>query len=603
MTKLFRYLSDYKKECILGPLFKLLEAGFDLIVPLVMAAVIDIGIANKDASYVLKLGAVLLLLAAVGLTCSITAQYFAAKAAVGFSAKLRHALFAHMESLSFREMDQIGTSTMITRMTSDINQIQSGTNMALRLFLRSPFIVFGAMILAFLIDVKTALIFVVVIPLLAIVVFGIMLLSMPLYRKVQEALDQVLGRVRQNLTGVRVIRAFHLEESEIRDFTESNAVLTKLQLFVGRIASLTNPVTYIMINIALVVLLWTGAVRIDGGYLKQGEVVALVNYMSQILVELVKLANTIVLTTKAVASGRRVQNIFEISSSLTQMHTDGEDGQKLPQEAENGGLRQTAPGRSGDAVRPSVPKVSFEHVTMAYHEGGDAALEGVHFQVETGQTIGIIGGTGSGKSTLVNLIPRFYDVTDGSVRIDGQDVRSIPLEQLRSRIGIVMQKAVLFHGSIRENILWGKEDASEEWVRQALQDAQAWEFVQEKEKGLDTEIEQGGRNLSGGQRQRLTIARALVRHPEILILDDSTSALDYATDARLREAIRSLDYQPTIFIVSQRTSSIQYADQIIVLEDGEVAGIGTHDELLQHCEVYREIHYSQYQTQQAGKGA
>lgn len=577
MTKLFRYLSDYKKECILGPLFKLLEAGFDLIVPLVMAAIIDVGIANRDASYILKLGGVLLLLAAVGLTCSITAQYFAAKAAVGFSAKLRHALFAHIESLSFREMDQIGTATMITRMTSDINQIQSGTNMALRLFLRSPFIVFGAMILAFTIDVKVALIFVVVIPLLALVVFGIMLISMPLYRKVQEALDQVLGSVRQNLTGVRVIRAFHLEESEVQNFTERNAGLTKLQLLVGRIASLTNPVTYILINVALVVLLWMGAIRIDGGYLKQGEVVALVNYMSQILVELIKLANTIVLTTKAVASGRRVQNVFEMHSSLT----------VLPP----------------DSVGSPIPKVAFDHVTMSYQNGGDAALEGIHFEAEAGQTIGIIGGTGSGKSTLVNLIPRFYDVTEGSVRIDGQDVRSIPLEQLRNRIGIVLQKAVLFHGSIRENILWGNEDASEEMIRQALQDAQAWEFVQSKEEGLETEIEQGGRNLSGGQRQRLTIARALVRHPEILILDDSTSALDYATDASLRQAIRSLDYHPTVFIVSQRTSSIQYADQIIVLDDGEVAGIGTHDELLQDCEVYQEIHYSQFQNQQTGKGA
>lgn len=581
MTKLFRYLSDYKKECVLGPLFKLLEAGFDLIVPLVMAAIIDVGIANRDTSYILKLGGVLLLLAAIGLTCSITAQYFAAKAAVGFSAKLRHALFVHIESLSFREMDQIGTSTMITRMTSDINQIQSGLNMALRLFLRSPFIVFGAMILAFTIDVKAALIFVMVIPLLALVVFGIMLVSMPLYRKVQGALDQVLDRVRQNLTGVRVIRAFHLEENEKGQFTEDNAVLTKLQLFVGKIASLTNPVTYIMINVALVALLWTGAVRIDGGYLKQGEVVALVNYMSQILVELIKLANTIVLTTKAVACGRRVQNIFEMTSSL-----------EVLQESE-----------AERSVEDSIPRVAFDHVTMSYHNGGDAALEGIHFVAEAGQTIGIIGGTGSGKSTLVHLIPRFYDVTEGSVRIDGQDVRQIPLEELRGRIGIVLQKAMLFHGTIRENILWGNEDASEEEIKQALQDAQAWEIVQSKEKGLETEIEQGGRNLSGGQKQRLTIARALVRRPDILILDDSTSALDFATDAKLRQAIRSLDYQPTVFLVSQRTSSIQYADRIIVLDDGEVAGMGSHEELLQNCEVYQEIHYSQFQNQQSGKGA
>lgn len=609
MTKLFRYLSDYKKECVLGPLFKLLEAGFDLIVPLVMAAIIDVGIANRDTSYILKLGGVLLLLAAIGLTCSITAQYFAAKAAVGFSAKLRYVLFAHIESLSFREMDQIGTATMITRMTSDINQIQSGVNMALRLFLRSPFIVFGAMILAFTIDVKVALIFVVVIPLLALVVFGIMLISMPLYRKVQGALDQVLDRVRQNLTGVRVIRAFHLEENEKKQFTGDNAALTKLQLFVGRIASLTNPVTYIMINVALVALLWTGAVRIDGGYLKQGEVVALVNYMSQILVELIKLANTIVLTTKAVACGRRVQTILEMSSSLTVLQESGMEesvkfqGSSAAAPEEQKINTETDSGSAETSTRNVIPRVVFDHVTMSYQNGGDAALEGVHFAVEAGQTIGIIGGTGSGKSTLVNLIPRFYDVTEGSVRIDGQDVRSIPLGDLRNRIGIVLQKAMLFHGTIRENILWGKEDASEEEIRQALQDAQAWEIVQSKEKGLETEIEQGGRNLSGGQKQRLTIARALVRRPDILILDDSTSALDFATDAKLRQAIRSLDYHPTVFLVSQRTSSIQYADCIIVLEDGEVAGMGTHEELLQNCEVYQEIHYSQLQNQQTGKGA
>lgn len=609
MTKLFRYLSDYKKECVLGPLFKLLEAGFDLIVPLVMAEIIDVGIVNRDSSYILKLGGVLLLLAAIGLTCSITAQYFAAKAAVGFSAKLRHALFVHIESLSFREMDQIGTSTMITRMTSDINQIQSGVNMALRLFLRSPFIVFGSMILAFTIDVRAALIFVVVIPLLALVVFGIMLVSMPLYRKVQGALDQVLDRVRQNLTGVRVIRAFHLEENEKELFTENNTTLTKLQLFVGRIASLTNPVTYIMINVALVLLLWTGAIRIDGGYLKQGEVVALVNYMSQILVELIKLANTIVLTTKAVACGRRVQNIFEMSSSLEMLQ---ESDISILSQLQAGSAQKTdqadiiienESGKGKAFAGESVPRVAFDHVTMSYQNGGDAALEGIHFAAQAGQTVGIIGGTGSGKSTLVHLIPRFYDVTEGSVRIDGQDVRQIPLEELRDRIGIVQQKAMLFHGTIRENILWGKEDASEEEVKQALQDAQAWEIVQGKEKGLETEIAQGGRNLSGGQKQRLTIARALVRRPDILILDDSTSALDFATDAKLRQAIRSLDYQPTVFLVSQRTSSIQYADQIIVLDDGEMAGMGTHEELLRNCEVYQEIHYSQFQNQQSGKGA
>lgn len=569
MRSLFIYLKDYKKECVLGPLFKLLEAGFDLIVPLVMAAIIDNGIANKDQGYIIRFGGILLLLAAVGLTCSITAQYFAAKAAVGFAAGLRHALFAHIESLSFREMDQIGTSTMITRMTSDINQIQSGTNMALRLFLRSPFIVFGAMVMAFTIDIKAAIIFVIVIPLLAVVVFGIMLITMPLYRQVQGALDQVLGRVRQNLTGVRVIRAFHKEEAEVEAFGEDNTGLTRMQLLVGRISALTNPVTYLMINGALLVLLWTGAVQIDGGRLLQGQVVALVNYMSQILIELIKLANTIVLTTKAVASGRRVQAVFEMSSSLEIW----EDVQMQ---------------------KAGASKVTFEQVTMAYQKGGDPALEAIDFSVEAGQTVGIIGGTGSGKSTLVNLIPRFYDVTEGSVRVDGQDVRSIPLEELRNRIAVVLQKAVLFHGTIRENLLWGDEDADEMAIMQALKDSQSWEFVNSKEDGIDTMIEQGGRNLSGGQRQRLTIARALIRKPEILILDDSTSALDFATDAKLRKAIRELPYHQTVFIVSQRTSSIQYADKIIVLDDGEVAGMGTHEELLQTCEVYREIHESQF---------
>ena len=583
MKSLFIYLQDYKKECVLGPLFKLLEAGFDLIVPLVMAAIIDYGIANRDREYIIRYGGVLLLLAVVGLTCSITAQYFAAKAAVGFAAKLRHGLFAHIETLSFTEMDQIGTATMITRMTSDINQIQSGINMALRLFLRSPFIVFGAVIMAFTIDAKAAVIFVVVIPLLALVVFGIMLLSMPLYRKVQGSLDQVLGRVRQNLTGVRVIRAFHKEETERKAFRQDNDELTGMQLLVGRISALTNPVTYLLINGALVVLLWTGAVRIDAGYLLTGQVVALVNYMSQILIELIKLANTIVLTTKAVASGRRVQSIFEMKSSLQQIIAEEEKDQKID-----------------GSVTGKGAQVVFDHVTMTYQGAGDPSLQEVHFTAEPGQTIGIIGGTGSGKSTLVNLIPRFYDVAEGAVRINGRDVRTFSLEELRSRISIVLQKAVLFHGTIRENILWGNADASEEEIVQALEDSQSMEFVAEKEDGMDTMVAQGGRNLSGGQRQRLTIARALIRKPEILILDDSTSALDFATDARLRQAIRNLSYQPTVFIVSQRTSSIQYADQIIVLDDGEVMGIGTHEELLNTCEVYQEIYRSQFQEE---KGA
>ena len=565
------YLKGYKKECFLSPLFKLLEACFDLTVPLVMAAIINKGIARHDSEYILRYGGVLILLALVGLTCSITAQYFAAKAAVGFAAKLRHGLFAKIESISFREMDEIGTSTMITRMTSDINQIQSGTNMVLRLLLRSPFIVFGAMVMSFTVDVKAAVVFAIVIPLLAIVVFGIMLITMPLYRKVQEKLDHVLGRVRQNLTGVRVIRAFHKEQDEITRFSDENNALTRMQLMVGRISALTNPVTYVMINVALVLLLWKGAVRIDSGHILQGDMVALVNYMSQILVELIKMANCIVLATKAVACGKRLQSVFDMDSSL-----------KIEGEAEP--LQQ-----DGAAA------VTFDHVTMSYQGGGDAALENLNFEAKPGQTIGIIGGTGSGKSTLVNLIPRFYDVSEGAVRIDGQDVRSLPLDDLRQSVGIVMQKAVLFQGTIYDNILWGNEDATEEEVIQALKDAQAWEFVSAKEQEIYTKVEQGGRNLSGGQKQRLSIARALVRRPRILILDDSTSALDYATDAKLRKAIRELTYHPTTFIVSQRTSSICYADEIIVLDDGEVVGIGNHEHLMEQCPVYQEIHQSQFQ--------
>lgn len=565
------YLKGYKKECFLSPLFKLLEACFDLTVPLVMAAIINKGIARHDSEYILRYGGVLILLALVGLTCSITAQYFAAKAAVGFAAKLRHGLFAKIESISFREMDEIGTSTMITRMTSDINQIQSGTNMVLRLLLRSPFIVFGAMVMSFTVDVKAAVVFAIVIPLLAIVVFGIMLITMPLYRKVQEKLDHVLGRVRQNLTGVRVIRAFHKEQDEITRFSDENNALTRMQLMVGRISALTNPVTYVMINVALVLLLWKGAVRIDSGHILQGDMVALVNYMSQILVELIKMANCIVLATKAVACGKRLQSVFDMDSSL-----------KIEGEAKP--LQQ-----DGAAA------VTFDHVTMSYQGGGDAALENLNFEAKPGQTIGIIGGTGSGKSTLVNLIPRFYDVSEGAVLIDGQDVRSLPLDDLRQSVGIVMQKAVLFQGTIYDNILWGNEDATEEEVIQALKDAQAWEFVSAKEQGIYTKVEQGGRNLSGGQKQRLSIARALVRRPRILILDDSTSALDYATDAKLRKAIRELTYHPTTFIVSQRTSSICYADEIIVLDDGEVVGIGNHEQLMEQCPVYQEIHQSQFQ--------
>lgn len=576
MKSLLIYMKDYKKECVLGPLFKLLEAGFDLTVPLVTAAIIDNGIGGQDRGYIMRYGLVLILLAVVGLVCSITAQYFAAKAAVGFAAKLRCALFGHIESLSFAEIDEIGTSTLITRMTSDINQVQSGVNMALRLFLRSPFIVFGAMIMAFFIDVQAALVFVVVIPLLAVVIFGIMAISMPLYKKVQGALDTVLGSTRENLTGVRVIRAFHREKEEEAQFCEDNEFLTKSQLFVGKISALTNPVTYVMINVALVVLLWTSGNQINAGSLTSGDVIALINYLSQILVELIKLANTIVLSNKALACAARVESVMEVKSSL-ELHNQ--------------------------FVEKAGGKVVFENASMSYKGALEPSVSGVDFTANPGETIGIIGGTGSGKSTLVNLIPRFYDVTQGCVKVDGQDVRDYSLEALRSRIGIVMQKAVLFKGSIRENLLWGNENATEEELKEALEISQSMEFVEKKENGIDSFVEQGGRNLSGGQRQRLTIARALVRKPEILIFDDSTSALDYATDARLRSGLKNLSYHPTIFMVSQRTSSIRHADKIIVLEDGEVIGMGTHDELLKSCEVYAEIHYSQYQNEkEAQKG-
>lgn len=569
MKGLFVYLKEYTKECILGPLFKLLEAGFDLIVPLVMASIIDVGIANGDKGHIFSFGGILVALALIGLTCSITAQYFAAKAAVGFAANVRHALFEHIESFSFSEVDDIGTSTMITRMTSDINQLQSGVNMALRLFLRSPFIVFGAAIMAFTIDFKAALIFVVVIPLLAIVIFGVMLISMPLYKKVQGNLDNVLGRTRQNLTGARVIRAFNKENDEIDKFCEENEALRKLQLFVGKISGLTNPVTYVMINIGLVVLLWTGAVRIDSGSLTQGQVIALINYMSQILVELVKLANTIVLSTKAVACAGRVQSVLDMKSSMS-------DNGKLQLATDKG------------------VSVSFENVALRYSGAGEESVSGISFNAPVGSITGVIGGTGSGKSTLVNMIPRFYDATSGVVKLNGVDIKDYPIEDVRENIGVVMQKAVLFHGTIRENMKWGNENATDEEIMEALKAAQALEVVEGKEGGLDYMIEQGGRNLSGGQRQRLTIARALVKKPAVLILDDSASALDYATDAKLRKSLKELTFKPTIFIVSQRTSSIQHADNIVVLDDGMLVGQGTHDELLKTCDVYEEIYSSQY---------
>lgn len=572
MKKLLKYITEYRKECILGPLFKLLEACFDLTVPLVMAWLIDRGISQNDVPYIWKMGGLLLILAAIGLTCSITAQYFAAKAAVGFATKLRHAVFKHIESLSFTEMDEAGTSMMITRMTSDINQVQSGTNLALRLFLRSPFIVFGAAVMAFTIDVKAALVFAVVIPLLALVVFGIMLITMPMYQKVQGHLDRLLGVTRQNLSGVRVIRAFNKEQAERESFGRENDLLTRMQLFVGRISALMNPVTYIMINGALVALIWTGAVRIDMGTLKQGQIVALINYMSQILVELVKMANTIIMSTKCVACGNRIQALLEVESSL-------EDGSQSFEE-------------NGQEVTPA--RVEFDHVSLTYKGAGGASLEDITFTAEPGKTIGIIGGTGSGKSSLVHMIPRFYDATEGSVRINGQDVKSYRMDDLRQHIGIVMQKAVLFHGTIRENIRWGAPEATDEQINEALELAQAAEVVAGKPEGLDYEIEQGGRNLSGGQRQRFTIARALVRKPSVLILDDSASALDFATDAKLRKALAGLKSTSTIFIVSQGTSSIQQADKILVLDDGKLVGMGTHEELLENCSVYKEIYDSQF---------
>lgn len=574
MRKLLRFLKDYKKESILSPLFKLLEASFELFVPLVMAAIIDTGIGNKDGGFILKMCGILILLALVGLTCSITAQYFAAKAAVGFATKVRHALFDHIQKLSYTEMDTAGTDTMITRMTSDINQAQSGVNMVLRLFLRSPFIVFGAMIMAFTIDVKAALIFVVTIPVLSVVVFGIMIITIPLFRRVQASLDKVLGVTRENLTGSRVIRAFNKEQEEIADFDESNERLTDVQLFVGKISALMNPLTYIIINVALVILIWTGAIQVNIGKISQGEVVALVNYMSQILVELVKLANLIITVTKAIACGNRVQSIFEMETSMV-------DG-------------------NGSKKEDTGYTVEFRNVSMRYKGAGADTLTGIDFKAKPGDAIGIIGGTGSGKSSVVNLIPRFYDVTEGQVMVDGMDVREYKITDLRDKIGIVPQKAVLFAGTVRSNLAWGKEDATEEEMQQALAIAQAAEVVDKKDGKLDAEVEQGGKNFSGGQKQRLTIARALVKQPEILIMDDSSSALDYATDAKLRQAIHNMPNRPTVFIVSQRAASIMYADKIIVLDDGTVAGTGTHEELLKDCSVYQEIYYSQFKRTEGG---
>lgn len=598
MKKLLVYLKDYKKECVLGPLFKLLEASFELIVPLVMAAIIDTGVAAGDRTYIMKMCMVLVLLAVVGLICSITAQYFAAKAAVGCATGLRHALFAHIESLSFTEMDTVGSATLITRMTSDVNQVQNGVNLVLRLFLRSPFIVFGAMIMAFTINVKAALVFVVTIPLLSVVVFGVMLVSIPLYKKVQAALDKVLGITRENLTGSRVIRAFNKQENEMASFQEKNDALTKIQLYVGKISALMNPLTYIIINGAIVVLIWTGALQVNNGVITQGEVVALVNYMSQILVELVKLANLIININKSVACGNRIQAIFEMEPSIKREATWHESDSKNRQDENGGSLKQRGSDEA-DAVK--VPAVEFAHVGLEYAGAGEEALSDIHFTAERGETIGIIGGTGSGKTSVVNLIPRFYEATSGAVKIDGKDVREYTLEALREKVGVVPQKAVLFKGTIRENLKWGNPSATEEEMEEALAIAQAKEFVDEKEGGLDYHIEQGGRNLSGGQRQRLTIARAIVKKPEILILDDSASALDFATDAKLRSAIAGMSGQMTVFIVSQRAASMLNADKIVVLDDGQMVGLGTHEQLLADCEVYQEIYDSQFKKTSGGE--
>ena len=597
MKKLLVYLKDYKKESILGPLFKLLEASFELIVPLVVASMIDVGIPNQDKGYIVKMALILVALGVIGLISSVTAQFFAAKAAVGFATRVRQALFDHIQKLTFGQMDSQGTATLITRMTSDVNQVQNGVNLVLRLFLRSPFIVFGAMIMAFTVDVKAALIFVVVIPLLLIVVFAILLISIPMFSRVQTNLDQVMRTTRENLTGSRVIRAFAKEPEEIEKFRKENRVLRDVQVVAGRVSALMNPVTYIIINGGLMALIYVGALQIEGGILTQGQVVALINYMSQILVELIKLANLIITVTKAIACGNRIESVMEIPAGFPEEHGAAgrnpvRDGMKLAEQEKGNGKSVSLP-REELPVEDCPYKVVFDQVGMAYNEGGDEAISDVNLKVKKGQTIGVIGGTGSGKSTLVNLIPRFYDVTRGRVLVDGTDVRDMDPGKLRAKIGMVLQKAVLFRGTIRENLFWGNEGATDEEIWQALETAQAKEFVEQKEAGLDTMIEQEGRNLSGGQRQRLSIARALVRRPEILILDDSSSALDYATDLKLRQEIKALPGDMTVFIVSQRASSLMHADQIIVLDDGDVVGLGTHEELLKSCSTYQEIYYTQ----------
>lgn len=575
MKKLLYFMKDYKKESVLAPLFKMLEAFFELFVPLVVASIIDEGIVPKDSGHIIRMCLILLVLAAVGLACSITAQYFAAKSAVGAATGIRYELFTHIQTLGYQEMDTVGTSTLITRMTSDINQVQNGINLVLRLFLRSPFIVFGAMIMAFTIDVKAAMIFVVAIILLSIVVFGVMFITKPLYKKVQAGLDTILGTTRENLTGVRVIRAFHQEQAEYEKFLSQNEQLTSLQKLAGKISGLTNPLTFVIINFAILVLIHTGAIRVSMGTLSQGQVVALYNYMSQILVELIKLANLIISVTRAMACFNRIQDVFHIEPSMKE-----------------GTKEVTGSGES-------TPAVEFKNVSFTYAGGADHAVENISFKAMPGQTIGIIGGTGSGKSTLVNLIPRFYDVTEGEVDIAGENVREYTYESLRNTISVVPQKAQLFAGTIRDNLTFGCPNATEEQIEEALIISQAKEFVDTKEGRLEATVEQGGKNLSGGQRQRLTLARALVPQSDILIMDDSASALDYATDAKLGKAIQNMKNKPTVFIVSQRTSSIQNADLILVLDDGKIAGKGTHEQLLNSCEIYREIYETQFKKEEA----
>lgn len=572
MKKLFVFLKNYKKETVLAPLFKLLEASFELMIPLVVAAIVDQGIGQGDVSAVYRLGGIMVLLGVVGLIAAVTAQYFSAKAAVGFATELRSALFGHIQSLSYTEIDTVGTSTLITRLTSDVNQVQSGVNMTLRLLLRSPFIVFGAMIMAFTVDVKSALIFLGVIPLLSLVVFGIMVITMPLYKQVQKSLDDVLKITRENLTGIRVIRAFHKEQEEIKEFDKENKELTGVQLLVGKISGLMNPITYVIVNLGLVLLIHTGALQVDIGTLTQGEVIALINYISQILVELIKMANLIVLITKALSCANRISTVLEVQSSMKDEGTEN-----ITEDQE-------------------IPILEFENVGFCYAGAGEESLTKINFEVYKGETVGVIGGTGSGKTTLVNLIPRFYDATSGMVRYHGKPISEYRVEELRERIGVVPQKAVLFKGTIRSNLLWGNENASQEDIEEALAASQSKEFVEKLETYVDSPVAQGGKNFSGGQRQRLTIARAFVRKPEILILDDSTSALDYATDAKLRAELKKRKDTMTTFIVSQRTSSIQFADKIVVLEDGKMVGLGTHKELLNTCEVYQEIYDSQYQN-------